>query len=55
MKPTTYGKLTVMNEDKDRFYFSNVDSLISKLLAIIININIRFTFPLYWYHLSWNA
>jgi len=48
----TYGKLTVMNEDRDRLYFPNVDSLISKLLAIIRNINIRFTFSPYKYHLS---
>lgn len=31
-----------MNEGKDRLNFSNAASFSSKLLAIIININVRF-------------
>lgn len=37
-----FFKLTAINEDKDKLYFSNVDSLSSKLLDIIINIKVRF-------------
>jgi len=31
-----------MNEGRDKLYFSNVESLSSKLLDIIINMNVRF-------------
>jgi len=41
-----------MNEDKDKLYFSNVESLSSKLLAIIININVRFIDAPNRYHCS---
>lgn len=49
---TKYLKLTAINEGRDRLYFANVESLISKLLAIIININLRFIDVLCRYHSS---
>lgn len=35
-------KLTTIKDGRDKLYFSNVESLSSKLLAIIINMNVRF-------------
>lgn len=44
-----------MNDGKDRLNFSNVESFNSKLLAIIINMNVRFIDISNRYQSSWNA
>lgn len=44
-----------MKEGRDKLNFSTVESLHSKLLDIIIIINMYFIDGSNWYHFPWNA